>query len=311
MLALTLAALVWVSPVEQNLGPFSHRPGDPHAIAVSRDAMLLAWSEIDLTTSRSHIHIALLNHDARAIAPIRIVPLVNGAVDASQPEITSDGISFRVTYLEGWLWFAVEVDAAGVPSEPRSIAPRGSNSSSASASWHLTWIPSCHWNRWCWTGTWRYDLVWSAGGLTGVYETGSERVSGIATAAIDGRAVFAWRNLMSVNWLLSTGETFSIGTNADDLATPAIACNANDCVVAYGTRSGDVHAASFELAHPYRVLSFVVNASERREHTPQVHALPTGTFLVSYDSDAPYGYIDHRVGGRLVSVGPVKRRAAD
>jgi|GEM_PF-6441035 len=100
MLALTLAALIWVSPAEQTLGPFVHRPGDPHAIAASRNAMLLAWSEIDLTTSRSQIHMVLLDHDARGIAPIRVVPL-HGIVDAQQPEVTSDGTSFQVTYLEG------------------------------------------------------------------------------------------------------------------------------------------------------------------------------------------------------------------
>jgi len=156
----------------------------------------------------------------------------------------------------------------------------------------------------------RYDLVWSATDANGVLRTTAEKPSDVAIAAAGTKAVFAWTTPASVHWLLSTGETYAIETSPVIPTPPAVACNAKDCVVAYATSSGDLHAASFEIAHPYRVLSFVVNASERREHAPQVHALPTGQFLVSYDSDG-YALSDHRVGGRIVSVGPVKRRAVD
>lgn len=315
MLALTLALVVWVSPIEQSYGPFARTPiGGPHALAVSRDAMLLAWSEIDPGTFQARIHLGLLDHGARLTSPIAVVPLTREHVHAVEPEVTSDGTSFRVTYFEGAQLLAVDVDAAGagaVVGEPRAALAREAVPP-ATVTWRVVPIYKSCGPSWCLIRVGeRYELVWSASPLHGVFDAGVERVSAIAIAAANQHVVFVWSTPTAVNWLLSSGESFATAGSVSIMAPPAVACNAKECVVAYGTTSGDVHAASFEIDQPFRVMHVVVNASERHEHSPQVHALPSGKFLVSYWSDVIYDYGDHRIAGRLVSFGSPKRRSVE
>jgi len=312
MLPLTLALLVWVSPLEQTYGPYVGPYSDPHAIAVSRDAMLLAWSEVDPTTSKARIHFGLLDFGARLISPIVVVPLTRAGVDALRPEVTSDGAAFRITYMEGGQLYAIDVDAAGeAATPPQPVAGRGNEEPPGTAIWRRTPIYSGCFLFHCRLIGWKNELVWSGAGVNGVFDAGDGFVGPVAITAARDRVSFAWASGGAIHWLFTSGESASIPASATVTTAPAFACGAQECVVAYGTTSGDVHAVSFEIDQPFNAMPVVVNASERWEHAPQVHALPGNMFLVSYASDATYDTTNHRIAGRVLSNGPVKRRAVE
>ncbi|HEU4887690.1 MAG TPA: hypothetical protein VFV49_07390, partial [Thermoanaerobaculia bacterium] len=100
-----------VSPIEQSYGPYT-RPyeGYEPALAVSRDAILLAWSEVMTPGAYPRIRIGLLDFHGRLVSPITTIETDGHAVF---PAVTSDGSSFLLEYFEDGVAFAAEVDARG------------------------------------------------------------------------------------------------------------------------------------------------------------------------------------------------------
>ena len=100
------AAAQAVHPTEQSYGPYA-RPaaGYEPAMAVSRNAVLLAWSEFVEVGRPPQIRFGLLDSHGRLVSAITTLDTESGA---TSPVVTTDGTSFRVTYLEGAQLLAVD-----------------------------------------------------------------------------------------------------------------------------------------------------------------------------------------------------------
>jgi hypothetical protein len=87
-----------VSPVQQSYGPYV-RPAEGYepAMASSRNAVLLAWSEVHHATRTSHIRFGLLDFHGRLISPITTIPTSGRA---EWPVVATDGTNFRLVYFE-------------------------------------------------------------------------------------------------------------------------------------------------------------------------------------------------------------------
>lgn len=335
-----------VSPVEESYGPYARpRRGGRQALAVGSTGILLAWSE---TLGTPRIRIGLLDSHAQLISGIATLPVTAESAEAYAPAVAFNGKSFLVAWVEryrgGEKIRSVAVDGSGVPvGTPQShgfvrvpdVTPlivwdgaawqvlegspigvqaaamnggaRGTTKLARTMLFRNCFLLRCEYygNRW--------DVVWTAGLLTGSKQIGEEwapgttpvGMSNIAPAG-DGFAV-AWASSLGIGYLFtsSTGS-HTIYAFVDDDVAPGLACDDERCLIAYGTFHGDIQALVVEPGALRGPQLLTISATERREHSPLVHPLGDGRFLVSYLSDQS---ADQRINGRIVSFGAPRRRA--
>jgi hypothetical protein len=303
-----LVLMATVGSTEQSYGPY--RPparGDAHSIAVARNRMLLAWSEIPSDSGRAAIHIALLNSQGRLVGSIHTIPAARATADALEPVVTSTATGFTVTWRESDATpqiMSLSVDAAGVPiGTPQVIERRPRQGSRALLRVGVGLALGCA-N--CGPLVPHYFIDWTNGSRKGTYDTGKELIHAIGVTRDGEPLAVVWSVPRAVVFFVPDRGTGSVWAEAEFSAAPGIACDATDCVIAYGSASGDVHGITFPVQHPTWTSVFTIAASERRERAPQVHLLRDGRFFVTYQSDGVGGRM---LSGRLVSLDETKRRA--
>lgn len=306
MFAALLAILLTVSPIEQSYGPCArHIDSGPPAFASSRHGVLLAWSEIAAGETRARMHVALLDFSGRAISPISVLPHVDG-FDAVKPFITTNGDGFRVHYLERAQNVAVDVDRNGKPGVPQATLPVN-QPVAGRAHWITTPILADCWMFRCRVVGTKYSLQWSYGDKSGGHDAGETGGSPIASAEAGGKkAVFAWNDARNVNWITSDGIQHSVTLFPAYHRAPGVACDANDCVIAVTTASGDVQAITFDIDEPLQPTLFTVNATETFDDHAQVTIMAEGRFLVSYTSGSESVTT---MAARVVTLGAPKQRS--
>lgn len=306
MIAVLFAILLSVSPIEQSYGPYARlTDSGPPAFASSPHSVLLAWSEIPAGETRARMHVTLLDFSGRAIAPIAILPHVDG-FDAVKPFITNEGEGFRVHYLERLQNVVVDVDGNGTPGVPRAAQPVA-KPEAGRAGWITAPILADCWMFRCRVVGTKYTLQWSYGGRSGGHDAGEAGGSPIASAEAGGKkAVFAWNDARNVNWITSDGIQHSVALFPAYHRAPGVACDANDCVIAVATASGDVQAVTFDIDEPLQPMIFTVNATETFDDHAQVTMMAAGRFLVSYSSG---GETATTMAARVVTLGAPKKRS--
>jgi hypothetical protein len=126
----------------------------------------------------------------------------------------------------------------------------------------------------------------------------------IATAGND--FVFVWSREGAVLYRIAGGTLYSMPANVDALSRPCVECSSSShCIVAYATRSGDIHGFTFDPAQPYSPQLFVAAASERDEREPELLLLSDSRGLIAYRS----GGSDERLATRTLKFGPARRRS--
>lgn len=151
-----------------------------------------------------------------------------------------------------------------------------------------------------------YDISWAVGGdRAGTEVVGDTLVSPPAIASSDGDVVIAWTLSKELMYLVVGHELVGVPADVDGNVPTGLACSGGECLIAYGTQSGDVHALLFSTGDFTLVDLLPIATSERRETTPRVLAIGPGRFLVTYLSDAS----DKRFAGRIVTLDPSKRRS--
>lgn len=115
-MATVLALLITFTP-----GPRDHS----HAVAVAPHGMLLAWSAVDPVTAHSVIHVALLDHDAQFLSPIRTLAPIYLDAHSTTPVIATDGHRFFVAWVERdrARWDPWRVSGALVDSNGEQLGP--------------------------------------------------------------------------------------------------------------------------------------------------------------------------------------------
>lgn len=335
-----------VSPIEESYGPYARpQRGGRHALAVGTTGILLAWSEtagatrirIGLLDSRAQLISGITTLPVTAEAAEAYAPAVafNGE---------SFLVAWVERYRGGEKIFSVAVDGSGVPvAAPRShgfvhvpdVTPlivwdgaawqvlegspesihaaamnggvRGTTTLARTMLFRNCFLLRCEYyaNRW--------DVAWTAGLLTGSKQLGDEWPTGTTpvgrsniAAAGDGFAV-AWASSLGIGYLFTASPgSHTIYTFVDEDVAPGLACDDERCLIAYGTFQGDIQALVVEPGELRSPQLLTVTATERKEHSPLVHSLGDGRFLVSYLSDQG---ADQRLNGRIVSFGAGRRRA--
>ena len=294
-----------VSPVEQSYGPY-RRPieGYAPAMAVARDRVLLAWSEIVAPRDLPQIRIGLLDFHGRLVSPITTIPTGSAA---TSPAVTTGGTSFQVKYLEGRDLFVFDVDAGGTPtSAPRPIANDGTPVVRWQAPHTFCSGFSCGWYTY-WT------LHWSFAGKSGMYI--DREVQDVGPAAAGGSAshfALAWNVSDGVRFLefrngTQPAEATRIPASVFAWEQPGVDCDDTHCLIAFATRSRQIYGVLIDSAQPHIQVPVPIETATRVER-PQVHLLQKGRFLVSYVSAAEDPV--HRFAGRIVTTTPLPRRRA-
>lgn len=149
-------------------------------------------------------------------------------------------------------------------------------------------------------------LAWTAGTRSGVETIGANVPGGYAIAAAGNDFVIAFSGRERVFYrMAASGALYSVYADLDASTRPRIECSASRCVVAYATRSGDVHGFTFAPEQPYSPQLFVAAASERFEAEPELLLLSDSRGLIAYRS----GGSDERLATRTLQFGAVRRRA--
>lgn len=295
-----------VSPIEQSYGPYQ-RPieGYEPAMAVARDRVLLAWSEILSPGAPAQIRIGLLDFHGRLVSPITTIATASAA---TSPVVTTDGTSFSVEYLEGGNLFSFAIDGAGTPvSAPRRLS---ANDVTPVVRWQPPrWI--CTFFHCGWYPYW--TLHWSFAGRSGMYI--DREVEDVGPAAAGGSAshfVLAWNVSDGVRFLEfwngnQPAEAARIPASVFAWERPAVDCDDTHCLVAFTTRPRQIYGVLIDSAQPHIQVPVPIETATRVER-PQVHLLQKGRFLVSYVSAADDPV--HRFAGRIVTTRPLARRRA-
>ena len=346
VLATTLSAQ-HISPTEQSYGPYGRpHQGGRHALAVGSNGILLAWSEIidgvarvrvGLLNSRGQLisEIATMpvtEERAEASAPavsfngqsflVAWVERYRGekmrslVIDGSGTPIPpaqthkfveGEDVTPLITW-DGAAWQLQEGHRGGVQ------ASTFKNGIRASVSWKSTPLFTPCGIRLCSIRGYRWDVVWNAGAKSGSEQIGDEWpnsarpccTANIAPAGDD--FAIAWAANLAIGYRFTSSRSSEIVPDyVDDEVEPGLACDDERCLIAYGTWSGDVLGIVFDRDDPGSAERLTISATERTEHSPLVHHLGSGRFLVSYLSDQTRA--DQRINGRFVSFGPVRRRA--
>lgn len=101
LLFTTTLSAQWVSPIEQSYGPYL-APGTDEgpALVASRNAVLLAWSELDPFTRIAEIRAGILDFDGRLAGAITTLPTDQPVAEARSPVVATDGDTFAVAWRE-------------------------------------------------------------------------------------------------------------------------------------------------------------------------------------------------------------------
>ena len=158
-----------------------------------------------------------------------------------------------------------------------------------------------------------WDVVWTAGVRTGehrigiTWPIGAKPISPPDIAAASTDFAVAWSSSLGMGYLVTNdGLVRTVYAKPKIDVPPALGCNDEQGLVAYGTTSGDVHAFLFDTDGLTTPTLLTIAATERLEHAPQVVRLGASRFLVTYHSDL--GAEDHCFGGRVVTFEPPARR---
>ena len=265
------------------------------AVAFNGESFLVAW--IESYRGGEKIRSLIVDGSGIPMLPARTHGFAN-AEDVT-PLIVWDGTAWQV--LEG---HRSGVQAATV-----------NNGVYTSAMWKKTFIfERCGRIAICPVKANRWDIVWTAGNQSGSERIGEEWPTGnlppgvLALAPAGNDFAIAWATDLGVGYRFASSERSEIvhALVEDDVA-PGIACDNERCLIAYGTFSGDIHGIVVDRDDTGGAELFTITATERKEHSPLVHHLGSGRFLVSYLSDQTAA--DQRINGRIVSfAAPVKRR---
>lgn len=301
------AAAQAVSPIEQSYGPYA-RPyeGYEPALAVSRDAILLAWSEVLAPGTHPRIRIGLLDFHGRLVSPVTTLLTKGHTVF---PVVTSDGNSFHLEYFEDRIPFGVDVDArgalAGSPRRLTSLTP---------SPWTARWGGALVYCGWCPPRIGNSTLFWTFLGRSGEHR--HERNESLGPAAAGGSAnhlMLAW-NAPSGVWYVEyvrgvkkAAESTLIPVSVNDWERPAVDCDDTHCLIAFTTRSRQIYGVLIDSTQPHLATPVPIETASRVER-PQVHLLQPGRFLVTYVSaeNDP----QNRFGGRIVTTTTQPRRRA-
>jgi hypothetical protein len=149
-------------------------------------------------------------------------------------------------------------------------------------------------------------LAWTAGTRSGVESVGGEVAGPYAIAAAGNDFVIAFSGQDRIFYrMVASGALYQVHANVDASIRPRVQCSASRCIVAYATRSGDVHGFTFAPAQPYSQQLFVAAASERFEAEPELLILSDSRGLITYRS----GGSDERLASRTLRFGAAKHRA--
>lgn len=151
----------------------------------------------------------------------------------------------------------------------------------------------------------QYTLAWSAGSRSGSEVIGTEMPGAVAFAAAGNDFALVWSGRDAVLYRMAGGPRYSVAANVDAASRPRVECTASRCIVAYATRSGDVHGFTFDPQQPYAPQLFLAAASERDERDPELLILSGSRGLIAYRS----GGSDERLATRTLKFGAAKRRA--
>lgn len=280
------------------------------SVATDGERFFVAWLEYDRVQQTMGVVVDASGAPIgtpRPYGPEQVI-----SVQPSLPYVVWDGTSYQLWGSLSQLWGSVSAHILTPDGEIRpGERPVGRPSAVGSAhtfgyvGTKVTPIYTGCWLFRCQKIGERYDVVWAAGAESGTHDAGSLPISPVSMTPAGERFAVAWTGHLSVSFLLTGGTFHSIWAQPDMSVAPGIACDATDCVLAYGTASGDVQAVTFPIDQPHQTSMFTVAASERQEGAPQVHAIRDGRFLVTYRSDQGTA----RLAGRVVTLGESKRRA--
>lgn len=153
----------------------------------------------------------------------------------------------------------------------------------------------------------QYNLAWTAGTKSGSVYIGLNDAPGTPAIAVSGdRFVVAWTRLQYVQYFVLGDGINTVWADPAFTMTTGFDCDDEQCVLAYATARGDVHALAFPVDRLQGPLMLPVATTERTEGAQQVHALGHGRFLVSYQSN---GSTDQRLNGRVIALESSKRRS--
>jgi hypothetical protein len=209
------------------------------------------------------------------------------------------GTSFHVGGI-GVSPFRVARDGALISEPPLradtlAINPHTGQTANASRVLPLPWSPP--------TCLRQCAFQWTAGNVgSGRVVTPAAALPPVAAVA-GNRFVLAWSNPDGAPYIIAgVGENFFYET-ADAGEQRGLDCDDADCVLAYSTPRGDVHAITFPFDALVPPIPITIAETTEREHLPQVDALGDGRFLVSYPSGA-------MLKTKLITLTTPKRRAA-
>jgi hypothetical protein len=273
------------------------------AVAPNGDGFLVTWIELD---HRQQLRGVALDANGTQIGAPRAYTVDAPILEAvTMPTVAWDGSAYRVWGPLNALKITAtgEVDTIGGPAATRPSAVAPDHAFAFVTTNYYGFAPGC-WFSSCFQS--KYLISWNARGTSGSHWAGNDTVSKLGVTPAGNQFAMAWGVPLGVSFLLTDGKYGSIWAEPNLDVAPGIACDATDCVVAYGTRSGDVQGVTFPIARPHETTLFTVAASERQERAPQVHAMRDGQFLVTYQTDQ---FQDAKLSGRIVTLGAVKRRS--
>ncbi len=266
------------------------------AVAFNGESFLVAW--IERYRGGERISSVVVDGSGTPVSPVRTHGFVH--TEDVTPLIVWDGAAWQV--LEGRATYAAATK----------------NGVFATAQWKATSLFSPCGIRICPVRAYRWDVAWTAGDKSGTEQVGDEWPVGkmgtpppgsldIAPAGND--FAVAWATSLGIGYLFtSSTRSNTIPAFVDDDVAPGLACDDEHCLIAFGTRSGDVQAIVVETGEVHNVELLTITATARKEHSPRVHSLSAGRFLVSYLSDQTAA--DQRINGRIVDLAPPARRRA-
>lgn len=264
------------------------------AVAFNGESFLVAWVE----QYRGGEKIRSIAVDGRGV-PVA-TPQTHGFVRV--PDVTP------LIVWDGAAWQVLEGSPIGVQAAAMNDGVRATTTLARTMLFRSCFLLRCEYygNRW--------DVAWTAGirsgaeQLAGDWPTGTTPVAMTNIAAAGDDFAVTWASSRGIGYrFTSPSRANTVHAFVDDGVAPGLACDDERCLIAYGTLSGDVHAIVFETSDLRGPQLLTITATERKEHSPLVHHLGSGRFLVSYLSDQKAA--DQRINGRIVSFGPARRRA--
>ena len=266
------------------------------AVAFNGESFLVAW--VERYRGGQKIRSVVVDDSGAPILPAR----THGFAHA-------EGVTPLIVW-DGTAWQVLEGDRSGLQAATRH------NGVFASATWKKSFIfAPCGRIAICPVKANRWDIDWTAGDRSGSerigdeWPTGNTSPGGLELAPAGDDFAIAWATNLGIGYRFAFSQrSENVHADAEDDVAPGLACDNERCLIAYGTSSGDIHGIVVDTdALGSAELLFTITASERKEHSPRVHNLGSGRFLVSYLSDQTAA--DQRLNGRIVSFESARRRA--